>query len=96
MEKYLPLLAAFLAFVFLCVVSTLFYSSYTRGNEQIAALREQAEELHRKSAAAEEKIAYLNLYIDHLLKDNEFREMEARRHAGMAIEGEVIIREEKK
>lgn len=94
-KHILPISATLCAAAFFIFVCSYFYADYTRLGSQVRAMCDQADAAARKSAELEEQITHLNLYIDHLLKDAEFREMEARSHAGMASEGEVIIREDR-
>ncbi|MCR5184057.1 MAG: hypothetical protein K6B46_05080 [Opitutales bacterium] len=93
MKKYLPWLSAIFSLFVFSSVFYYFYSSYSRAEERIKKLENQYGELLQKYKKAEEDIEYYDLYIDHLLKDKEFSEMEARRHAGMAVEGEVVVGE---
>ena len=53
-----------------------------------------AKENEAKLKALEDEAEYLKKYINQMLKNPEFSDMEMRRRLGYTQEGELIIREE--
>ena len=71
-----------------------FYNKIDDVKETCAAMAQKEAETAERLKEMERIAAYNKNYIDQLLKNREFLEMEARSRLGVAVPGEVVIREE--
>lgn len=79
--------------VLLVLEILLFYGKISDAREECEAMKKIAAEQTVKLKALEDEAEYLKSYINRMLKDPEFADMEMRRRLGYTQEGEVIIRE---
>lgn len=88
-------LIVFCVFVVVWLVEMFFF--HEKLNEvQIArdAMTLKEEETRKKLEAMERLAEHNREYVNRMLKDPEFRQSEVRARLGVAIPGEVIVREE--
>lgn len=89
-----PLIVFLLCVAVLAAETIFFYGKISDAREERAAMEQIAKENEEKLKALEDEAEYLKKYINQMLKNPEFSDMEMRRRLGYSQEGEVIIREE--
>lgn len=92
-KSRVPLVIFCSCVVVLALEAFLFYGKISDAREERDAMEKIAEQQSEKLKALEQEAEHLRIYIDRMLKDPEFAEMEVRRRLGYTQDGEVIIRE---
>lgn len=88
-----PLIIFCICVILLALETVLFYGKISEAREEREAMKKIAQEQEVKLEALENEAEYLKMYINRMLKDPDFADMEMRRRLGYTQEGEVIIRE---
>lgn len=89
-----PLIIFCVCVILLAAETILFYGKISDAREEREAMEKIAKEREEKLRTLEDEAEYLKKYINRMLKDPEFAEMEVRRRLGYTRDGELIIREE--
>lgn len=93
-KSRMPLIIFCICIALLAAETILFYGNISEAREERDAMEKIAREQEKKLRALEDEAEYLKKYINQMLKDPEFVDMEMRRRLGYSQDGELIIREE--
>ena len=89
-----PLIVFCSLLVMLAIEAIFCYGKIAEAREEREAMEKIALDRAEKLKALEDEAEHLKRYINQMLKNPEFADMEMRRRLGYAQEGELSIREE--
>lgn len=93
-DKRLPMVIFAGCLVLLAVEGVVFYGKIADAREECASMEKIAVRRSERLKELETEKAYLETYIDRMLKDPEFLKTEIRSRLGYSEEGEIVIRPE--
>lgn len=93
-DKRLPAMIFAFCLVLLAVEAVVFYGKIADAREECSSMEKIAARRSERLKELETEKAYLETYIDRMLKDPEFLKTEIRSRLGYSEEGEIVIRPE--